>query len=320
MAGAHVEDRVNRVETKHVDVKIGKPVERVFSEEAPNLVGIGTVEVDGPTPRCRVPVGEVRPVIREVVSLRAEMVVDDVEREGEPSPMAFVDEPAQAVRTAVARVWRVRKHSVVTPIAFAGKLRDGHELDRRDAQVLQIVELADYPLERSLRGESSYVKLVEDEVRERDAGPTLVGPSKRIARHDPRGAVHAARLKARARIGTLFGAIDDVEVVRSRAGVGQADLEHVARPAVHRDGARLGADDAEAELTRAGGPHAKSRRPIGERIRSHSAERFSHGTSDRICSMPCKGMWTRSGRCRTSCSSSTSAFSRRNASSSTRSS
>ena len=96
-----------------------EPVERVVDEEPPYLVAVGSVEVDGVAPRRVVAVGEVGPEGAEVVTLGAEVVVDDVEDQRETVGVAGVDQALEALRPAVGGVGGEQLDAVVTPIAFA---------------------------------------------------------------------------------------------------------------------------------------------------------------------------------------------------------
>ncbi len=116
-------------------------------------------------------VGEVRTKRREVIPFRAHVVVDDVEGDGQFAMMAGVDETLQRERAAVRGVDGVGIDAVVAPITRAGKLRERHEFDRRDAQVLEIGETRDDRVERAFGRERADVQLVENVFCERQAAP-----------------------------------------------------------------------------------------------------------------------------------------------------
>ena len=65
-----------------------------------------SVEVERLAPRGLVAVGEVRPELAEVVAVRAEVVVDDVEADAEPAGVAASTKRCSAVRAAVRLVHR----------------------------------------------------------------------------------------------------------------------------------------------------------------------------------------------------------------------
>ena len=83
--------------------------------------------------------------------------------------MAGVDEALQSGRPAVRVLRRADVDAVVAPVARAGKLRDRHQLDRRDAEVFERVEMLDDGVERAFPRECSDVQFVDDVVLERDA-------------------------------------------------------------------------------------------------------------------------------------------------------
>ena len=51
------------------------------------------------------------------------------------------DKCLQIARRAVAILKRKREYAVITPIAGARKLRDGHQLDGGNAQIGQLIEM-----------------------------------------------------------------------------------------------------------------------------------------------------------------------------------
>ena len=100
------------------------------------------VVVDGRAPGGPVVVGEVGAELAQVVALRAEVVVDDVEEDRQAVRVAGVDQPLQPVRPAVAVLGGVGEDAVVAPVAAAGELGDRHQLDRGDAQLAQVAAAA----------------------------------------------------------------------------------------------------------------------------------------------------------------------------------
>ena len=80
--------------------------------------------------------------------------------------MRGVDEAREPVRPAVRRMRREGVEPVVAPVAIPGERRDGHRLDRRDAELAQLREARDHAVERPLGRERADVQLVEDELVE----------------------------------------------------------------------------------------------------------------------------------------------------------
>ena len=77
----------------------------------------------------------------EVVSVRAEVIVDDVEEHHQPALMGGVDQRLQRVRRSIGALGREGQHAVVAPVAGAGKIADRHQLDGSDAEPGEAVEV-----------------------------------------------------------------------------------------------------------------------------------------------------------------------------------
>src|SRR3982750_3566346 len=85
-----IPDRVDRVEAEAVEAKLLYPVKRVVHEEIAHL---GCRDADRRPPgRMRPAVEEGRSIGAEVISVRPEMVVHDVEEDHQPEAMRRVDQ------------------------------------------------------------------------------------------------------------------------------------------------------------------------------------------------------------------------------------
>src|SRR5258708_19311257 len=127
VALAVVADGVDGVEAQPVEMKLLEPVERILDVEIAHRPRLLAVEIDGRAPRRVVALGEeLGPVDVEVVPLRAEMVVDDVEEHGEAARMAGIDEPLQILRPTVAAVRRAAPHPPIAPIPLASPTPPHH--------------------------------------------------------------------------------------------------------------------------------------------------------------------------------------------------
>jgi hypothetical protein len=163
---AVVGDGVHGIQAQAVEVEFLDPVERVVNEEVAHRAAMLAVEVDRGAPRRLVRlVEELRRVALEVVALGAEVVVDHVEQHHDAARVRFVHEPLEILRRSIGRVGRERQHAVVTPVARAGKVRHGHDLERRHARAREVVELADGRGEGALGREGADVQLVDDRLR-----------------------------------------------------------------------------------------------------------------------------------------------------------
>src|SRR4051812_30394067 len=184
-------------------MELAHPVKRVLNEEVPHLVGLRAVEIDCRAPRRFVALGKIGAEVSKIISLGAEMVIDDVENDRETAPMTGVDEPLEALRPAVGILRGERLNAVIAPIPSAGKLRYRHQLQRCNAQLFEIIEARHNGIERPLRRERADVQLVNEVVFKLGTGPTLVAPVE-VAVEDDGRTVYAIGLIARRRIGPLF--------------------------------------------------------------------------------------------------------------------
>src|SRR5687768_12129533 len=113
---------MDRVEPEPIAVIVAEPHERIVDEKGPNLSAASIVEVDGVPPRGAVAIGEVGTEAREVVAVRTEVVVDDVDDHAHTSAVAGVDQSLQSIRSPVRMVRSEDVDSVVAPSASARKL------------------------------------------------------------------------------------------------------------------------------------------------------------------------------------------------------
>ena len=116
MMGTQVEDHIGGIQAQAVEMKLLEPHPDVVKHEVANRVAARTVIIDGGAPGRLVTVGKVRPELAEVIRFGTEVVVNDVEEDGQSMAMASVDQPLQPVRTAVSVLRRVREHAVVAPV------------------------------------------------------------------------------------------------------------------------------------------------------------------------------------------------------------
>ncbi len=201
------------------------------------------------------------------------VVVDHVQDDRHLAGMAGVDEFLQLARAAVGAFHGVGIRRVVAPAVVAREFHDRHQLDRVDAQFLQVAELGDRRVERALRPlaplrtERPDVHGVNDFVlalrpRERIHVP-IVGVR---SEHDAvAGGIHHAQA---ARIPAPQIAVDHVFVFDARRGV-----RAIRGPvAVAFAGQRVGAHVPAIEIA-GDGDVGRVRRPHPERHASDRARR-----------------------------------------------
>ena len=109
-------------------------------------------------------------------TVRAEVVVHDVQQNRQAETVRRIHEAAQVVGRSVRARRREETDAVVPPIARPRKVGDRHQLDDRHAEVGEIRKLPGHAGERAGTRECTDVQLVDDGVAKRDAAPRLVRP------------------------------------------------------------------------------------------------------------------------------------------------
>ena len=131
-----VVDRVHGVEAQAVEAIFVEPVERVVEEEVAHL---RPLEVDRRRPTACAAFAEKRLRIRvQIIAVRAEVVVDDVEKHHQAEAVRGVDQRSSVLRAAVRGVGRVRQHAVIAPVARAGKIVERHQFDGGHAELREL--------------------------------------------------------------------------------------------------------------------------------------------------------------------------------------
>ncbi|EXF46710.1 hypothetical protein BAY1663_00874 [Pseudomonas sp. BAY1663] len=250
---AAVGNGVHRIQAQAVEAVVEQPHQRVIDEEVPYFAA---AEVDGIAPGgLLVMPEEVPSVAPQVVAVRAEVVVDHIEKHHQAQAVGRVDQVLELFRAAVGGFRRVGQDAVVAPVAVAGKFGDRHQFDGGDAQL-------DEPGQVLLHcGESAIeagMQLVEHRLVPGPAAPLGVAPAVTgVIDHHARG-MHVAGLGTRSGVGHLQLVVDQEAVQRAGA------IRHVdAVPAVflgaHRQ--RLRTHYAQADLLRIRGPEPETGGP-----------------------------------------------------------
>ena len=211
-----VDDALHRVQAKPVESAAGArhPTQRVFDDEPSHRAGIGTVVVDRVSPGRAVARGEVRSELAQVVPLRSEVVVDDVE-EGRESPgVRGVDQAREPGRPAVLGVGGEQVDAVVPPVPRAGEGGDGHHLHRGVAGPGKLREVTDRAVRGALARVRAEVDLGKDEPFQRVLRARRARRDGRQIHHFA-GRVDAVGLQQRGGIGALASVRKAVDVARA---------------------------------------------------------------------------------------------------------
>ncbi len=134
---------MSRVETQAVEAVFGQPINRVLDEETPHRFPL---KVDRIAPCGRlVVVVEIGRVGSQVISVRSEMIVDDIQEDHQTQAVGGIDQAFQVLRRAVGGVRRIRQDAVITPIARPGEIGDRHQLDRRHPEFGKLWQPGGHP-------------------------------------------------------------------------------------------------------------------------------------------------------------------------------
>ncbi len=207
-----VVEGMNRVHAQPVGMIVAQPHTRVINEETSNFIASRAVEVDGRAPGRSVALGEIGAELVEVVSLGAEVVVNDIYEDGEPLPMRRIDEPLDPVRATVSLVRGEEVDPVVSPPPRSGGGGKRHELHVGHAQVDEVVQSSGRRLERSFVGEGAGMKFVNERAGERHLLKPRITPPERIVAYPQRRAVHPFRLTLGPRIRPRISPVDGERV------------------------------------------------------------------------------------------------------------
>src|SRR6266498_5618004 len=96
-----IDNRVHCVDAKRIEVKLIDPHQRVLNEKRSDVIALWAVEIQRHAPRRFVSVREVRAELAQIISFGAEVVVDDVEDDGQAALMRSVDEPLERMRPSI---------------------------------------------------------------------------------------------------------------------------------------------------------------------------------------------------------------------------
>ena len=88
---------MNGIEPQAIDVIVAEPHQRVIDHKPSNFVAVWSIEIERRPPGSVVLPAEVRPEFRQIVSRRAEVVVNDVKDDGETPVVAGVDQPLETI-------------------------------------------------------------------------------------------------------------------------------------------------------------------------------------------------------------------------------
>ncbi len=212
-----VDDRVYGVQPQTIHVELVDPIAGVADNELAHRAAIGPVVVD-----CVAPIGAVRRhvivgVHAQIVSAGTEVVVDHVQHHAQSFTVGRIDKAPEIIGPAVQPRGRIQIDAVVAPAELAGKLRHRHDLDHRNAQLLEPWQFAGRRAPGAFGRERTQVQLVDHLPVQLGAGPMLIAPHELRRIDHLRRAVNSLGLKTRRRVGIDGRVVVDQKPV-ARAG------------------------------------------------------------------------------------------------------
>src|SRR5262245_2075300 len=115
------------------------PVAGIGYEKFPDPGGVVAIEINGLTPLVCVSIRKVcGGELRQIISIRAEMVINDVEDDAETELVCTIDEGAKIVRCSVEMGRREKVDSVISPAEGSRELGNRHDLQQRDSDTGQM--------------------------------------------------------------------------------------------------------------------------------------------------------------------------------------
>src|SRR5204863_9277242 len=148
------------------------PIAGISEEKFAHRTGIGAVEIDRLTPIVGIAIGEVSRRERgEVIPVRPEMVVDDIEDDGDAERVRGIDKPAEIVGLPIEPGRREKIDAVIAPAKAAGEFSHRHDLNAGDAKHGKSEQLAPRGLPGALWGEGADMQLINNELLARQPAP-----------------------------------------------------------------------------------------------------------------------------------------------------
>ena len=171
------------IQPQPVEAVVGQPVQRILDREGAHL---RHAIIDRAAPG-RLRFGEEgRRVAAEIISLGAEVIVDDVEKHHQPAQMRFVDQCLEILGAAIGAVGRIPQHAVIAPVAAAGEIGQRHQFQRGDAGRDEMIELVDHGAVGALAREGADMGFDQHRLFPGPPAPIVRAPCDRRRDRSPR--------------------------------------------------------------------------------------------------------------------------------------
>lgn len=162
---------MHRIQAQAVETVFDKPHQGVVDKEVTHLAA---AKIDPGAPRgVTVFAKKAFGILAQVIAVGAEVVVDHIKDHCQAMPMGTVDQVLQLIGSPQGCLRRIGQDCVVAPVALAGALSQGHQLNGGDAQLCQAWQVL---LHSGITTEYSHMQLVDHRLMPRPALPGAVTP------------------------------------------------------------------------------------------------------------------------------------------------
>ena len=115
-------------------------------------------------------------ILREVIPVRAEVIVHHIQNHCDALRMRRIHQFAEIIRPAVASGRGEELDSIVSPAAVAGEIRERHDLQGIHSELPQVCQALDGCKEGALRRKGAYMDLIDDEIAKIRTAPSRIPP------------------------------------------------------------------------------------------------------------------------------------------------
>src|SRR5215470_5835585 len=130
----------------------GDPVEGILNEKPPYLIAVRTIEIEGCPPRGLIALCKIRAKTAQIISFGTKVVVYHIQHHGQATLMTGIDQPFEPLWPAIRGLRGKRIDAVVAPVTAARKLRNRHEFQCGNTNILELAQVWDDSLKCPFRG------------------------------------------------------------------------------------------------------------------------------------------------------------------------
>src|SRR5215469_5676508 len=225
---------IDGIEAQSVQMILAQPIKRILNKELAHHFASRTIEINRLAPwRVMMIREELRSVEPQVIPFWSEVVVDNIKKYHHASMMGNLNEMFQIMRSAILAIGRKRKDAVISPVPPPGKIRDRHQLNRRDTKFGQVFQAAFNSSKGAFPGEGADMQFVDHRLFPRSSHPARIGPVESLRIDDFAGAMNIGGLKAGGGIGNFLIAVDLILVAGARSSQVSSQFEPTFTGRVH---------------------------------------------------------------------------------------